>query len=322
MSRGMRTLRTLLIVTIVAAGTGVLADTTRVLWRDPGLIQDRDLFWGVGSAERAPKSPFTFVGEDLSGTKPKVDVTDAAGVAWSVKFPEPTAAQNEVHAEIAATRLASALGYFVDENYFVAEGRMDGVKNLKRAATIIGSDGTFRTARFERRDPAVKSIAEWHIEKNPFVKTKELSGLLMLSMLLGNWDIPPHNAAVRRVTGPDGEAEDRYLVSDWGSAFGRMRGGVGEVPSRWNIDQYAAQKLVSGVSQGQLRFRFPLTGNTPLAIPVEHAKWFMAMVSQLTDAQIRRAFEASGASPAELDAFSKALSRRISEINAALAGGS
>src|SRR5262245_38079124 len=97
-----------------------VADTTAVLWRDPGDIGEKDLFWGVGSAERKPAPPFTFIREDTSGTRPKVLVHDASNVEWSVKFPGNSPDGNEVHAEIAAGRLMWALGFFVDEHYFVA----------------------------------------------------------------------------------------------------------------------------------------------------------------------------------------------------------
>ena len=57
-----------------------------ILWRDPGPIAEKNLAQGPTSAERAPKPPFTFLEEDLSGSKPKVKVTDANGVVWKVKF--------------------------------------------------------------------------------------------------------------------------------------------------------------------------------------------------------------------------------------------
>src|ERR1043165_3608899 len=85
-------------------------DTGKVLWRDPGAIKDKDLRWGAGGPERAPKPPFTFVAENLSGTKAKIDVKDAAGVAWSVRFAGTRPEDNEVHAEIASCRIVWALG--------------------------------------------------------------------------------------------------------------------------------------------------------------------------------------------------------------------
>src|SRR5688572_21463559 len=87
--------------------------TERILWRDPSPIARRNLFWGMGSAARAPRPPFKFVNEDTSGSRPKVDVTDAAGVRWTVKLAGPDPLRNEVNAEIAATRLMWALGYLV-----------------------------------------------------------------------------------------------------------------------------------------------------------------------------------------------------------------
>jgi hypothetical protein len=111
---------------------------TPVLWRDPGNIAAKDLFWGSGSQSTAPNPPFTFVEEDASGTKPKVEVTDANAEKWKVKFGD------EVHAETAATRLIWALGYGVEETYFVPSGKINGITSLQRAKEYITADGSLR----------------------------------------------------------------------------------------------------------------------------------------------------------------------------------
>lgn len=295
------------------------AETIRVLWRDPGAVAARDLYWGAGSEARAPKPPFTFVSENLSGTKPKINVKDAAGVAWSVKLTTARPGQNEVHAEIAASRFVWALGYFVDENYFVPEGRIDGVKDLKRAAEVVGADGGFRIARFERRPPEAQPAGNWDIEDNRFNGTRELSGLQALMILLGNWDYTVGNTIALRVPLPNGDVEERYLVSDLGATFGRMRGGVNQAPNRWSLEDFSDAKYLGGVALGKLEFRATLQRATPLAVPLAHARWFSSMLSQLTDAQIRQAFEASGAAPAEVAAFSAQVRKRITELDRALA---
>src|SRR6266571_3690766 len=41
---------------------------TPVIWRDPGNIAEKDLYWGSGSEDHAPKPPFAFKSEDLKGT--------------------------------------------------------------------------------------------------------------------------------------------------------------------------------------------------------------------------------------------------------------
>jgi hypothetical protein len=291
----------------------------KVLWRDPGAIAAKDLYWGPGTADRAPKPPFTFVRENLSGTKPKIDVTDAAGVTWSVKFALPKPGLNEVHAEVAATRLVWAFGYFVDENYFVPNGRIEGVHDLKRAAPMVAADGAFTEARFERKEKGVESRGEWHVEDNPFKGTRELAGLHTLLMLLSSWDSMPYNTAIIRVTLPGGGEEDRYVLTDLGATFGRMRGGVGKEPNRWVLDEYRGSRLVSGVTMDNLSFRTPLLGKDPLTIPLSHARWFAGMAAQLTDDQIRKAFQAAGASAEEVEGYTAAVRSRLQELKETLA---
>ena len=106
---------------------------TPVLWQDRGSVGNLDLYWGMGSAERAPKPPFTFIEEDVTGTNPKLKVRDANNVEWTVKFAGTEPHKNEVHAEVAATRLVWALGYLAEENYFIPTGKIDKVAGLKRA---------------------------------------------------------------------------------------------------------------------------------------------------------------------------------------------
>src|SRR6187399_3314444 len=105
-----------------------------VLWKSPGQISTLDLYWGPGSSSDAPQPPFRFVKEDTGGTKPKVQIVDSRDITWNVKFAGASANDNEVHAEIAASRLMWALGYPVEHNYFVPEGKLDGAAGLKRAA--------------------------------------------------------------------------------------------------------------------------------------------------------------------------------------------
>lgn len=293
-------------------------DTIRVLWRDPGPIAAKDLYWGVGSAERVPKPPFKFGKEDTSGTKPKIEVTDANGVAWKVKFAPASPADNEVHAEIAASRLTWAFGFLVEEHYFVPEGRIEHAQNLSRAAELLTKEGTFRTARFERRTTEGGQRGQWDVENNPFNRTRELSALKILVMVLGNWDARPANTAIVRVALPGGDTEERYLLSDLGTAFGRLSGGFQKKHTRWNLADYRESRFLNGVVMNRLEFSYPLMGSERVAVPIEHARWFAGLSAQLTRAQIRRAFEASGASPEEIDGFSAELLKRFEAVRDAV----
>jgi hypothetical protein len=291
------------------------AKSPAVLWRDPGGIGARDVFWGAGSAAAAPRGPFTFVEEDLSGANPKVAVRDPEGREWDVKFGE------EIHAEVAANRLVWALGYFVEPQYYVPSGTIRGAKNLARAAQHIGADGRFRGARFRFSDPSVpRTEEEWTLSRNPFVGTRELSGLCVLMTMLNNWDIQgPRNNKVLRASGPRGRSERRFLVSDLGATFGRMGGGPISNKSKWNLDHFREQKFIDKVDGTSLHLAYDGYDPDIERVPIAHARWFAGLAAQLRPAQVRRAFEAAGASPSEIDGFSTKLMEKIRELRTAVA---
>ena len=290
-----------------------------MLWRDPGSIASRDLYWGTGSADRVPKAPFTFISEDVSGTNPKVRVRDANEVEWSVKFAGTEPYKNEVHAEVAAARLVWALGYLVEENYFVESGKIENVGALKRAGSVVAADGSFRLARFERKDPSMKDTEHtWSFKANPFVGTKELSGIMILTAALHHWDLKHDNTAIVQVRRGDA-LEALYLFSDLGSTFGKME----RLPrvisgrDRWNLEAYRAERLVDKVSEGKVHLNHDGTADVD-PVSLEHARWFAGLASQLTPDQVRRAFEAAGASAAERDGFSARFLEKIRELQQAV----
>jgi hypothetical protein len=306
-------------VVIASAAPGGDAEETRLLWRDPGPIETKDLFWGPGRAELAPKPPFTFVSEDDSGTKPKVQVTDAAGTLWTAKFASESKTGSEVHSEIAASRLTWALGYFVEEHYYVPRGTIAGIQGTlrKRTTEAIGTDGSFKESRFERQPPEIERGPRWDLEDNPFVGSRELSGLKMLAMLLNNWDARPGNTRILRVPVADG-IEERFVLSDLGTAFGKIPGR----PTRWNLTDYKNGDFIRGIVGDTLVFCHGLDMQPPLSVPLEHAQWFSELASQLTPTQVRKAFEASGAKRSEIEGFSKVLMARIGQVKDAIEGES
>ena len=280
------------------------------LWRDPGPIAARDLLWGSGAAASAPKPPFKFLEEDKGGSQPKVTLTDARATTWDVKFGV------EVSAEIASNRLLWALGYLVEEMHFVPSGTIGGVTGLKRAAKHIGPDGRFTRARFRRVDPALRRSEEpWTFQQNPFLGTKELSGLVILMNLINNWDIDKAlNNRVLVATLPDGASERRFIVSDLGATFGKMGGSMGQ-KTKWNLKDYIAEDFIERVRDGKLQLDYEGFESKGLGeVPLDHARWFMALLAQLTPSQLRAPFEAAGATSAEVDGYSKRLASKIAEL--------
>src|SRR5215467_5294876 len=91
----------------------ITGDIPCLLWRDPVDIRTRDLYYGPGGKEDEPRSTFTFLKEDRSGTNPKFNIQDQEGVKWKVKLGP------EAQPETVASRLVWAAGYFADEDYFL-----------------------------------------------------------------------------------------------------------------------------------------------------------------------------------------------------------
>src|SRR5688572_1512056 len=163
------------------AGPRPLHAVKHVLWRDPGAVATRDLRHGPGGADFKPAPPFTFIEEHSGGSQPCVSVRDARGRRWRVKW------GHEVRSETFTVRFVWGVGYFAEITHFVANGTIDGAKELQRARACIDEEGRFADARFEIDDPEVKKLFEehgWAWNDNPFLGTRELQGLKILVMLL------------------------------------------------------------------------------------------------------------------------------------------
>ena len=177
----------------------------------------------------------------------------------------------------------------------------------------------FVEARFTRNDPdLVATNDEWTFHENPFKDRQELSGLLILMTMLNNWDIRgAANNRVAHVTFPTGRQELRYFVGDLGATFGRMGGPISQ-NSKWNLADYKAEGFIEKVEDGVVHLDYDGWDSKMDRVPVEHARWFATIVSQLTEPQLRRAFEAAGAKPEEIDGFSKRFVEKIAELQAAV----
>jgi hypothetical protein len=285
---------------------------TPALWRDMGDISQLDLHWGIGSEDEQPKPPFQFDKEDVSGTNPKIKIIDANGVKWNMKFDE------EVHAEVVSSRIAWAMGYMVEESYFVPSGTVNGVTGLGRAKKFIGSGGSFTDAMFEKRpDNIARRATPWAWDENPFVGTKELAGLGVVCFLLSNWDAKESNNNVLAMFDEDGKTvKEWFLVADWGGTFGKTGGFLSH--SKWDAADYGKQAFIDGVRDGRIKFHYSgKMGSSLKDMPVENAKWITQRLVKLSDAQWRDAFKAGGATQTDTDAFISVLRRRLGELRQA-----
>ena len=285
-----------------------------VLWRAPDDLPARDLFLGPGGREMRPDlSRVTLVKEETGGYSKKYRVRDGQGRVWVAKLGK------EAQAETAAVRLVWAVGYMTEVNYLapcvVIEGAPDPGKEFERC-----QGGGFSNVRFEARPEGVRRLDEWKWSENPFVNTKELKGLVVMMSLLNNWDIKDTNNKILYVPGADGrEGELRYIVSDLGATFGRVKL---DVPGLWRIrrnrndpEDYAKDAFLEDVKGGQV-YLFYKGKRQDLFddIRVEEARWIAGLLSKLSDRQIADAFRAANYTPEEVRMLTATVRERIKEL--------
>jgi hypothetical protein len=307
-----------LLLLTVSSFTGIspaapAPNVTPVLWTEPKPKTVADWIWGPGGEQRNPRPPFTFVKESLSGTNPKVEVTDADGARWIVKF------GGEIHTETFAARFLNATGYFAPVTYFVPEGVVSGVHGLKRAKSFFAPDGKFRAARFQLRDARGASSKDlnWSWPENPFVGSNQLNGLKILMMLLSNWDAKDardgegSNTAVFDSTGIR-----QYAFTDWGATLGGWGGLLKR--DRWDLAAYDRQTrgFVKGVRNGFVVFSYCGKHNDDLThgITIQDVRWLLPYLSRITSAELRAGLVASGATAANADGFTRSIQNRIMQL--------
>jgi hypothetical protein len=312
------------------AGPRRLRASHHRIWRDPGVVEALDLVHGPGGPDGAPAAPFKFLEEHATGSQPCLSVLDHRRRRWRIKWGP------EARVETFAVRLAWACGYFAEITYFLPSGCIHGVPDstTRTRDCVEAPGGAFIDARFEADDPDVKKFFEehsWSWDDNPFLGSRELSGLKIVMMLLSNWDSKDRrdvargsNTAifVQRVgRWPRIHHEAQYLLTDWGGALGRWGANV-VTRGRWDIDGFEAQtpQFVTGVGDGCVLFGYSGQRTADIAghIPVDHARWFYGYASRLRERQLVDGLLASGATDDEAIRFARAILARIDQLGRAV----
>jgi hypothetical protein len=297
-----------------------------VLWRDPGNIPKRDLYYGPGSKDLAPKPPFKFLKEVKEGGMPKFEVEDARGVKWRVKLGP------EAQAETVSSRLLYGVGYNSEEAYYLDHANVDGMKRLSRGQQYVNGQ-TVQGARFEPRRKDTERDGQWDWSKNQFKNTRELNGLKTMMVLLNNWDTFKKN---NRVLHDKNSGEDRYTVTDLGATLGSAGGFGGRPRTKNNVQDFERRRLVKKVDGDKVKFDYDLkpkkfglltmfyppyyfkqrkATNAMQKVPVSDASWIGSQLAQLSDDQLRDSFRAAGYDRATTERYVRALRGRINELN-------
>lgn len=292
------------------------------LWHDPTDIASRNLYYGPGGKEHEPHGVFIFIKEDLDGTNPKFVARDQDGVKWKVKLGA------EARPETVASRLAWAVGYFANEDYFLADLRVgDMPPRLHRGQNLVSRDGSMRNVRLKRYLRGEEKAGNWQWSDNPFTGTRELDGLRIIMALINNWDLTDQNNAVYE------EDHGRiYMVSDLGSSFGTAGLTWPLRKARGNLNSYRHSKFISEITSDYVDFHAPARDAllflfTPREffnrlrlcwigkhVPRAAARWIGQSLGRLSPDQIRDAFRAAGYSSEEVEGFAGVVEDRIGQL--------
>lgn len=269
-----------------------------VMWK-PVQISRQNLFYGPGGKSMQPNlRRITLIRKETGGNNLKYRIKDGSGRIWVAKIAD------ESQPETAAVRLLWGIGYLTEINYLVPK------------LTIPGK-GTFKNVRLEARPGSVDRQDRWSWKDNPFTGTKELQGLKIMMALINNWDLKDGNNIILQ----NGN-ERQFVVSDLGSAFGRLAPLSQPILNRFGRsvnrpDHYAKSEFIKGVEEdGDLDFAYKSKAKDLFdEISPAHGRWIAGLLSQLTDKQISDAFRAANYRPQEIKMLTRAVRGRIRALS-------
>ena len=254
------------------------------LWEDPATSGERNLLYGPGGAELAPdpSTPFTFLQADNAGYSPGYDVKGPNGMEWSVKLGP------EAQTEVAVSRILWALGYHQPPTYYVTRWTMTGQQQ-----------GPQQGARFRPKLTDREVVGEWDWYANEFLETQPFKGLVVVNVMLNNWDWKTSNNKIYDIDG------DRvYVVQDLGASLGKtsypralswlpMRGlGQG---SRNDIEDFEEQGFIERVDGDRVEFVYRGIHQSLLDhLSRADVVWAAERMAVITDPQWDQIFQAAG----------------------------
>lgn len=290
-----------------------------VLWRNPADLETRNLYYGSGGKDHVPRGTFAFVKEDPGGTSPKFVVQDQHGNKWKVKL------GLEAQPETAASRLVWAVGYYTDEDYFVADLKVQGMPvRLHRGKDLVAPGGIVHNARLEREPPDQSKVGTWQWRHDAFTGTRELNGLRVVMALINNWDLKDVNNAIYQEAG-----QRIYMVSDLGASFGSAGRSWPKERAKGNLDSYRESKFIRRVNATTVDFQAPARPRYVYLvnpkeywqrvrmewigknIPEADVRWMGRILARLSPRQIQDAFLAAGYSPDDAKGFAQVIEQRI-----------
>jgi len=296
----------LLAVIVIGCGGGIAIraperppspDQIKELWIDPG-IQPRDLVWGVGGQKYAPApdAVYTFQARDDVGFSSSYDVRDPQGGEWSAKIGP------ESQSEVVLSRILWGLGYHQPPVYYLPSWKLERDGHVR-----IESE-----ARFRPKLPQLERLKEyWWWQQNPFVGTRELSGLLVVLMMFNSTDLKNDNNSIYKLTEPWDGADRWFIVRDLGASLGE----TGKLFPRRNwLDGFEKHGFITAIDGDRVEFDY--VGRHQELLSMIHppdVQWAAQRMQRITDAQWHDAFRAANYADGDAERFIRRLKQKIDD---------
>lgn len=270
------------------------------LWQRPADIERRNLFHGRGGAALAPapEGRYQLLEVDKKGFSPGYDVRDERGRKWSVKLGP------EARTEVVVSRIVWAVGYHQPDVYYLPRW------NLAEKGKLTSQRG----ARFRLEHPDRPKDGEWSWRDNPFIGTRQFSGLFTLMVLFNNWDIKTSQNAVYQVSRSGDGPNQWFVVRDLGASLGRTSWFFPGV--RDDVEAFEREPFIESVEGNRVKFHYKGAWLEPQlnnVVTPGDVVWICQLLSQLSDRQWMDAFRAGGYSDAEAVRFIRRLRQKIDE---------
>jgi hypothetical protein len=274
-------------------------DQLAELWHQPE--PDRDLFWGVGGEALAPDpdAKYKVLDEKQGGFSIGLTVEGPGKRKWSAKFPP------EASTEVVASRLLWGVGYHQPPIYYLDHWNAAGApdKNPQLPARFRESKPDFHGL------DATKD--NWSYYQDPFVGTRELNGLLVLQIMLGDSDLKDLQNVIYTLKKPAEGAKRWYVARDLGQSFGRT--GVIDAP-RGDIHAFENTPFIRGMAGPYVRFDYRGRHGVLMShLTPADVRWICERLQALTDRQWQDAFRAGGYAPDLAGRFIHRFKEKIQE---------
>jgi hypothetical protein len=269
------------------------------LWENPADAGQRDLFGGVGGTRLTPDphAAYDVVSYDTKGSSRGYDVRDPSGLVWSVKLGV------EAQPEVVVSRLLWAAGYHQPPTYYVPQWEL--TENGKRTTQPPG--------RFRPELPGYRKIGRWAWKQNPFVETQPYRGLLVLNMLVNNWDLKTSQNVVYQLDRTREGSTRWYVVRDIGASLGKTPGRILDGTPN-DLPGFERQGFVTGVHGTRVDFDYRRPHNELFAqITPADVRWACELLARLSPRQLSDAFRAGGYGPDETARYVAKLRAKIAQ---------